>query len=103
MSNVPANQPVSYGTYLMAVINSCNLPQTFIDAKLPRIRLAYKVGEPIAMLVDELKLRHQFERPATKTPRQLAARVVQARCRHNAPQHDGARPCQKCLMESHYA
>ena len=70
-------QTVSYGVYLMAVIDGCNIPQTFIDAQLPRIRLAYRMGEPIAMLVDELKLRFSLQRPApTKSPRQLAARVV---------------------------
>lgn len=79
MGNDWGNQPVSYGVYLMAIVDACNIEQDFIDRHLPRIHLAYKMGEPIAMIADELKLRYSLRRPApTETPRQLAVRVVRS-------------------------
>jgi hypothetical protein len=77
MNRVPANQPVSFTTYLGAINTALPVPKAFISAHLDRISNAFDMGEPIAMIIDELKLRWQITRGKwQKTPRQLAARVV---------------------------
>ncbi len=80
--HVPANQTVSWSVYRQAVsIESC-LPDDFIRSRLNRIERAFDAGEPIWMIVAELQMvhgivAHPSYRPATKTPLQLAKRVVQ--------------------------
>lgn len=79
MNKVPANQPVSYSTYIAAVQTALPLPSAFIVAHAPRITQAFEMGEPIAMITDELKMRWQITRGKwQKSPRALAARVVQS-------------------------
>jgi hypothetical protein len=74
---VPTNQPVSRTVYGIAVAEAARLPNDFIREKTARIDLAFKAGEPIAMIVEELKLLYSLRRPArSKTPRQLAKSIV---------------------------
>jgi len=74
---IGANQTVSLGVYSRTVAEDCRLPNDFVLANAVRIHRAYAAGEPIWMIVEELKLVHAMQRPApTKTPRQLAAKVV---------------------------
>lgn len=77
MDQVPANQTVSFGIYSQTIQNACPFPHDFFRANAARIQRAYDHGEPLWMIIDELKLVHSMRRPApTKTPRQLAAKVV---------------------------
>lgn len=70
-------QSVSLGVYSRSVAEDCRLPNDFVRANIGRIHRAYAAGEPMWMIVDELKLVYSLCRPEpTKTPRQLAARVV---------------------------
>lgn len=63
--------------YGMNVRNAANLPEDFIRTKTARIDLAWQTGEPPEMLADELRLLYSLRRPApTKTPRQLAKRIM---------------------------
>ncbi len=76
MNSVPANQSVSYTVYIQAVGNSAGIPVAFLRANDARIMAAFDMGEPVWMISDEMKLRHEMQsvRPH-KTPRQLALRV----------------------------
>lgn len=77
---VPNNQPVSLTIYRNAVAEAARLPHDFMVTMKGRIELAFNVGEPIHMIVDELKLRYSL-RPLhkpMKSPRELALRVVRA-------------------------
>ena len=63
--------------YGMSVRNAASLPEDFIRTLSARIDLAWQIGETPEMLAEELRLRYSLRCPApTKTPRQLAARVV---------------------------
>ena len=70
---VPSNQSVSWSVYKSAV--AAHFDNAFFAAHQPRVMRAFDMGEPIQMIVDELKLRQQFK-ANKKTPRQLAVRVV---------------------------
>ncbi len=74
---IPENQSVSYGVYLRSVADQSGLPHEFLKEQAVRIERAYDMGEPIPMIVEEMKLRHAM-RPAKRhpTPRQAAVRVV---------------------------
>lgn len=75
---VPTNQPVSRTVYGIAVQEAARLPHDFMKANAHRVDRAFAYGEPIAMIVEELKMLYSI-RPTwkpTKTPRALAARVV---------------------------
>jgi hypothetical protein len=75
---VPVNQSVSWTVYLQAVGNESRLPHSFIQEQMKRIERAFDHGEPIHMIVEELKMVFAI-RPMwspTKTPRQLAKRVM---------------------------
>lgn len=77
MNTVPANQTVSFTIYMQALSNAAMVPVDFLRSQDARITAAFDMGEPIWMIADEMKLRHQMTSiRATKTPRQLAARVV---------------------------
>jgi len=79
MSNlIGPNQTVSRGQYGRYVRDALNIPEEFIAAHAVRIDLAYTMGEPIAMLADELKFRfeHRRRHTPTKSARSLAVRVV---------------------------
>lgn len=76
--SVPKNQPVSRTVYGIAVQEACRLPHDFMKANAARIDRAFDAGEPVWMIVDELKMVHATKptwKP-TKTPRALASRVV---------------------------
>ena len=79
MNIVPANQTVSFTTYIQAVGNSAGVPADFLRSMDKRITAAFDMGETVQMIVDEMKLRYRMSaiRP-TKTPLQLAARFVRA-------------------------
>ena len=71
------NNTTTRQVYGMYVRNAANLPEEFIREYSARIDLAHEFGETPEMLANELKLRYSLRRPArTKTPRQLAKRVV---------------------------
>ena len=77
MNRVPANQSVSFTTYLHAITSAVQVPHAFISAHLDRISNAFDMGETVAEITEELKMRWQITRGKWhKTPRQLAARVV---------------------------
>jgi hypothetical protein len=73
---IASNQTVSRGVYGIAIREACRVPEEFISAHTARIDLAYKMGEPIQMIVDELLFRYAHRPQATKTAAQLAVRVV---------------------------
>lgn len=76
--SVPANQTVSRTVYGHAVENGASLPHDFIRSQVGRIDRAFAAGEPVWMVVDELKMVHSLGpvRRPHKTPRALAVRVV---------------------------
>lgn len=77
MNRCPVNQTVSFSTYTAAIRTQVRAPETFIRQKMARIEQAFDMGEPIWMIVQELQMVRDMTPPArTKTPRQLAARVV---------------------------
>lgn len=78
-SIIQNRQTVSPGVYSRTVTDQCSLPHDFMAANAHRVDRAYKAGEPIWMIVEELRMVFAT-RPArpTKTPRQMAARVVRA-------------------------
>lgn len=71
---IAANQTVSRGVYGIAIREAAGLPEAFILAHAERVNLAYTMGEPIAMIVDELRFRYEHRPHQTKTPGQLAVR-----------------------------
>lgn len=73
---VPTNQPVSYTVYRQAIHNALAVPADFLATLQPRIQQAFEYGEPISMIVDELRMRWEIRVRKPKTPRSLAARVV---------------------------
>jgi hypothetical protein len=78
--SVPTNQTTSRTVYGIAVAEACRLPHDFMKTQIARIDRAFQYGEPIHMIVEELKMVFAIRptwRP-TKTPRALAARVVRA-------------------------
>jgi hypothetical protein len=72
---VPENQTVSFSTYVSAISCACiEIPWEFVAKHADRICRAFEIGEPIPMMVEEIKMRFE-ERPRgtfTKTPLQLA-------------------------------
>lgn len=77
--NVPPNQTTSFSVYMQTLHNSVKAPAEFIRSKLARIERAYDMGEPVAFMTDELQLLYNHRPTPTKTPRQLAKRVVTAK------------------------
>jgi len=79
MNRVPENQTVSYTTYTIAVSEAARLPIDFMKANAARVDRAFNMGEPISFIVEELRMIYSLRRPQpSKTPRQLAVRVVVA-------------------------
>jgi len=79
-SLIHPSQTVSPGVYSMAVQNACSVPHDFIAANAARIDRAYRAGEPVWMIADEIRMVFEtrpIHRPM-KTPRMLAQRVVVA-------------------------
>jgi hypothetical protein len=77
MTLIAANQQVSPGVYARTVQDNAGLPIEFMKVNASRIDRAYAAGEPIWMIVDELKMVYAI-RPMhkpMKTPRALAKRV----------------------------
>lgn len=77
MSIIASNQQVSPGVYARTVQDQAALPIEFMKAQAARIDRAYVAGEPIWMVVAELKMVFETQpnwKP-TKTPRALAAYV----------------------------
>lgn len=77
-SIISAKQTVSPGVYARFVQNEASLPNDFMKANAARIDRAYAAGEPIWMIVAELKMIHSTKptwKP-TRSPRALAKRVV---------------------------
>jgi hypothetical protein len=75
MLTVPANQAVSFTVYMQAIHHALPVNNNFIAAQMGRIQRAYEAGEPINMIVEEMKLRWEVTRGKwQKTPRQLAKR-----------------------------
>ena len=58
---VPENQTVSYGVYVRSVADQSGLLHEFLQEHAARIERAYDMGEPIAMIVDEMKLRYTMK------------------------------------------
>lgn len=79
MSSIIAqNQQVSAGVYARTVADAAALPIDFMKSHAARIDRAYAAGEPVWMIVDEMKMVYAtrpMHRP-TKTPRALAQRSV---------------------------
>jgi hypothetical protein len=73
---IAANQSVGRGVYGMAIRTALAIPEDFIASHAERINRAYDMGEPIAMICDELLFRFQHRPQPTKSPRELAVRVV---------------------------
>lgn len=77
MTIIASNQQVSPGVYARTVQDQAAVPHEFMKANAARIDRAYAAGEPIWMIVAELKMvfeTHPNWTP-TKTPRALARRV----------------------------
>lgn len=77
MSIIANNQQVSPGVYSRTVQDQASLPNEFMKAQAARINRAYAAGEPIWMIVAELKMVFETQpnwKP-TKTPRALAKSV----------------------------
>lgn len=72
-----ANQPTTFTYWFQSVCNAASLPHQFIQAHMGRIERAYDFGETPEMIAEEMRVRYSLvgHRP-TKTPRQLAKRVV---------------------------
>lgn len=77
---VPANQTVSFTVYSQAIGIESRLPHDFLTAQMKRIERGFDHGEPISMIVEELKLVHSLTATygPTKSARCLAVRVVRA-------------------------
>lgn len=73
---IAENQTVSFAVYMQAIYNSVNCPAEFIRQHVDRIGRAYDMGEPIKLICNEMQLRYDHRPQRTKTPRQLAKRVV---------------------------
>lgn len=75
---IAANQQVSPGVYTRTVQDQAALPHEFMKINAGRIDRAYNAGEPIWMIVDELKMVYATRPIHTpmKTPRALAQRVT---------------------------
>lgn len=73
---VPANQTVSLTVYRQAVQNALPVPYNFLKQNDVRIERAFTYGEPIHMIVEELKMLWGMGTYRSKTPGQLAARRV---------------------------
>jgi hypothetical protein len=76
-SIISDNQTVSPGVYARTVQDQAALSHEFMKANAPRVDRAYAAGEPIWMIVAELKMVQEVQptwKP-TKTPRALASRV----------------------------
>ena len=76
--HVPANQTVSYSVYSQAIGCESRLTHDFLAKHGARITRAFNAGEPIWMIVAELKMVHETTLTwvPTKTPRALAKRVT---------------------------
>jgi hypothetical protein len=75
-SIIGKNQSVSRGVYGTSIRTGSNLPEDFIAAHTDRIDRAYEMGEPIKMIVEELKFRYEHRPHLEKTPAQMAVRRV---------------------------
>jgi hypothetical protein len=77
MTLIANNQQVSPGVYTRTVQDQAALPHEFMKANAARIDRAYAAGEPIWMIVAELKMVREVQPTwtPTKTPRALARRV----------------------------
>jgi hypothetical protein len=76
-SIIGQNQTISSGLYTRSVADACSVPHDFLMQQAARIDRAYAAGETVAMIAEEMQFRFSMRRTApTKTPRQLAARVV---------------------------
>lgn len=79
MAHVPANQPISFSVYMQALHNTVRAPADFIRSKIARIGRAFDMGEPVSFMTEELQFLYDHRPITTKTPRQLAQRVVRVR------------------------
>ena len=78
MTTIAHNQTVSRGVYGVAIREALKIPNEFIVAQTARIDLAYDMGEPIAMIVDELRLRYEHRPQIIQSPGRLAVRWIKA-------------------------
>ena len=76
MPLIAENQTVSRCVYGMSIRNTLSVAEDFILSMQGRIDRAYDMGEPIAMICDELQLRYAHRPRMEKTPLQMATRVV---------------------------
>lgn len=77
ISIINHNQTVSRTVYGFAIREACKIvPEEFILSQQKRIDAAYLAGEPVWMIVDEIALRWIHRPKSTKTPRELAKRIV---------------------------
>ena len=76
-SIISAKQTVGPNIYARTVLDQASLPDDFMKTNAWRIDRAYAAGEPIWMIVAELKMIHEVQPTwnPTKTPRALASRV----------------------------
>lgn len=77
MAIIASNQTISPGLYARTVQDQAGLPIEFMKTNAARIDRAYAAGEPIWMIVAELKMVREVQPTwqPTKTPRALARRV----------------------------
>lgn len=72
---VPENQSVSWTVYFNTV--SSQFPHSFVKKRMARIYRAFEMGESTDMITSELRMVYGIVGPErSKTPRQLASRVV---------------------------
>jgi hypothetical protein len=71
-------QATDAGNYLRFVSNACSIvPHEFIAGLHDRIMAAYRMGETVEQIADEIRMRYSLRLAAPhKTPRVLAARVT---------------------------
>jgi hypothetical protein len=76
-SIIHPTQTTDAGNYLRFVSNACTVPHDFIAGMHDRIMLAYRTGETVEMIAEEVMLRYVLRgRAPHKTPRALATSVV---------------------------
>lgn len=74
MANLIAdNQTVSRGVYGIAIREAARIPEDFIAAHSGRIDLAYSMGEPIAMIAEELRFRFEHRPPRNQDARGIGS------------------------------
>lgn len=76
--NAATKETTPFVFYKSNVVEALGVPVAAVAPYAARIGRAFDMGEPVWMVADEIALRLEFASiRRTKTPRELAARVVQ--------------------------